>query len=68
MMLYVVVSGRKSGRMRVNPVQKQPNGKAHIVLKSKQARIVVGILWSADLKMSFQQVNKSLYGKGVSFV
>lgn len=45
--------------MLVSPVQNQPSGKTHIVLKSKQAWIVIDILLSADLKMWFAQVNKT---------
>lgn len=41
----------------------KPRGKSHIVLKPEQAWIVVTILWSADLKMSFLQVNKTTVEK-----
>lgn len=43
----------------------KPGGRSHIVSKSEQARIVVTILWSADLKMSFLQVNKTTLGEKV---
>lgn len=45
--------------MHTSLVQNQPSGKTHIVLTYEQVWIVIDIVWSADLKMWFSQVNKT---------
>lgn len=68
MMLYVIVSHTGIGSMPVNAVQKQPSGKAHIVLTLEQASF--RILWSADLTKhaiySSKQDHRLFKGNSVS--
>lgn len=59
MVEYVVVSDGKNERMRVcQSCSKTTKTKDPHCLQPEQACIVVGALWSADLKMPFLQGNK----------